>query len=70
MADRKPFALDDRVLIVGSHPWRGHTGTITEAFRSRSAPDLRWVVSLDDGWSTAAVADRHLRPADQAETDD
>jgi hypothetical protein len=62
----KPFAVGDRVRIVGSHSWNGRTGEITRTFESNSlgARDLKWIVAVDDTWNEAAVADsdiRHMR---------
>lgn len=55
------FAVGDRVRITGSHPWSGHAGEISGPFESASAPDLRWTVALDDGWSSAAVSESEIR---------
>jgi hypothetical protein len=55
-------AVGDRVLITGrDHPWKGHTGTISGPFETDKDLDLKWVVALDDGWSTAAVAENDIR---------
>jgi hypothetical protein len=62
--DAPRFAVGDRVRIVGAHPWRGHMGTISEPFRSDSAPDLAWRVSLETSWGDAAVSERDIRHAD------
>jgi hypothetical protein len=56
------FKIGDRVLITGSHPWRGHTGRISSEFESESVPDLKWVVAID-GAGNAAVSERDIRPA-------
>jgi len=56
------YAPGDRVLISASyHPWHGHTGTISGPFSTPNDPDLKWTVALDDGWSTAAVAENDIR---------
>ena len=58
------FKLGDRVRIVASsHPWRGHTGTISEPFESASDPGLKWRVSLETSWGDAAVAEMEIRHA-------
>lgn len=59
------FKPGDRVRITArDHPWRGHCGTISEAFTSPSAPDLKWRVSIDGAWGDAAVAETDIRHAD------
>ena len=56
------FKPGDRVRITGrGHPWRGHTGTISELFSSASDPDLKWRVSLESTWGDAAVAESEIR---------
>lgn len=58
-----PFAVGDRVRIASKdHPWHGHTGTISGPFESKSAPELRWTVSLDAGCESA-VAGNEIRRA-------
>jgi hypothetical protein len=54
------FAEGSRVLIVGDHPWSGHSGVITGPFTVPSAPDLKWRVALDIG-ADAAVSERDIR---------
>lgn len=58
------FRVGDRVRIASrDHPWHGSTGTISGPFESKSAPELKWTVSLDGGWSEAAVAENEIRRA-------
>lgn len=62
MTGRAAFAIGDRVRIISrDHPWYGSTGTISEPFESASAPDLKWSVSLEAVWGSAAVAERDIR---------
>jgi hypothetical protein len=64
MTGGKPFAVGDRVRIVGKHhPWQGHAGEISGPFESRSVPDLKWTVALDFG-TEAAVSESDIRRAD------
>ena len=56
------FAVGDRVFVIGTHPWSGHAGVITEPFSVPSAPDLKWRVALDD-LADAAVSERDIRHA-------
>lgn len=57
------FSIGDRVRIVGAHPWSGHAGTIEGPLDIPTAPDLKWKVNLDGGWSDAAVAEGDIRHA-------
>lgn len=58
------WAAGDRIRITSrDHPWHGHTGTISAPFGSKSAPELKWTVSLDAAWSETAVADNEIRRA-------
>jgi hypothetical protein len=57
------FRPGDRVRITSrDHPWHGSTGTISAPFESKSAPDLKWTVSLD-GCCDAAVSESDIRRA-------
>lgn len=63
-SSRRPFAVGDRVMIVGPHLWCGHTGTISGPFRADGAPDLVWAVNLETSWGDAAVSERDIRHVD------
>lgn len=65
MSETKPFAVGDRVRIVGSHSWSGRSGEITRPFESASpgARDLKWIVAVDGTWNDAAVAESDIRHA-------
>lgn len=51
------LAVGDRVRLIGSHPWAGHTGTVVRlAPAGLAGPGLYPVVRLDAGDD---VPDRH-----------
>ena len=56
------FKPGDHVEIVGTHPWRGHSGTITGPMPP-GPHGLNWIVDLDGAFMTAGVAEKNLRPA-------
>ena len=56
------FKPGDHVRIVGAHPWRGHSGTITEPMPA-GPHGLDWIVDLPDVFMTAGVTEKNLRPA-------
>jgi len=53
---RWPSKEGDRVRIVGAHPWRGHSGTITGPI-APGPHGLDWIVDLPDVLMTAGAAE-------------
>lgn len=45
--------------IVGAHPWRGHSGTITGPILV-GQHGLDWIVDLSDMPMTASLAEKNL----------
>lgn len=54
-AKRRP---GDRCLIVGNHPWKGHSGELVEVETFMGRPSLR--IALDNGCSAGVLDPSHV----------
>ncbi len=54
-ADRVQIRAGMRVVLVGDHPWSGHSGVVEEALETLAGP--MWSVHLDNGSNAGATTE-------------